>query len=157
MAKTKTQNILDLIETDHRNVEQLFAEFENTKAAKKSQEIFNQIYQELELHAKAEELVFYPAMQEFDDTQQYVEEAEKEHVSAELLLEQMKKMKPGEAEFKNKMQALKKAVMHHVEEEESEIFPAVQDCMNEKDLQNLGQEFQAAKTRLEPKIKAALA
>ncbi len=153
MAKAK--DILALIEADHRKVEDLFAELAGTKDAKKGQQIFKQIYKELTLHSKAEELVFYPAMQEFDETQEYVEEAEEEHNSVKILLEQMKALKPNDAEFQTKIQHLKESVTHHVEEEESEIFEAVRECMDDEELEQLAQEFQAAKARLESDVQIA--
>jgi hemerythrin superfamily protein len=156
MAK-KQGDILSLIELDHRATEQLFDELEGTKAKKKTQELFNQIYKELTLHAKAEELVFYPAMMEYDETKQYVEEAEEEHNSVKILLEQMKALEPNDSEFENKMMNLKESVLHHVEEEESEIFDAVRERMDDQQLQKLGEEFQAAKSRLQSDVEAQLA
>lgn len=156
-AQTKKQDILELIEADHRKVEKLFVELENTKATKKTYEIFNQIYKELNLHAQAEELVFYPAMQEYDETQEYIEEAEKEHNSVKILLEQMKSLKPDDAEFETKIKHLVESVKHHVEEEESEIFEVVRECMDEEDLAQLGKEFQDAKARLEDDVEAMMA
>lgn len=153
MAKTK--DVLALIEADHRKVEELFAELESAKDAKKGQQIFKEIYKELTLHAKAEELVFYPAMQEYDEAQEYIEEAEEEHNSVKILLEQMKGLKSNDAEFQTKMKHLKESVTHHVEEEESEIFEVVRECMDEEELQELAQEFKAAKTRLESDIQIA--
>lgn len=152
----KINDILALIEADHRNVEQLFAEFENTKGSRKPLEIFNQIYKELTLHARAEELVFYPAMQEYNETKPYIEEAEKEHNSAKILLERMKAFNPADSEFQTKMKHLKETILHHVREEESEIFDAVRKCIQDQKLQELGQEFQDAKARLEPDVEVAL-
>lgn len=157
MAKTKVNDILTLIEADHRKVEELFAQIETAKGAKKVHQIFEQIYKELNLHALAEELVFYPAMQEYEETKQYIEEAEEEHNSAKILLEQMKSIEPTDTDFKTKLQHLQEAVMHHVEEEESEIFNAVRECMEDEQLAALGQEFQSAKTRVEADVEAALA
>ncbi|MDX2215225.1 MAG: hemerythrin domain-containing protein [Oculatellaceae cyanobacterium bins.114] len=157
MAKTKATDILALIEADHRTVEKLFTEAESAKGAKKVQECFDQIYKELNLHAYAEELVFYPAMQEYEDTQEYIEEAEEEHNSVKILLEEMKTLEPNGSEFKTRMMHLKESVTHHVEEEESEIFEAVRGCMGEQELQELGQEFQAAKGRMELEVEEALA
>lgn len=157
MAKAKPKDILTLIEADHRKAEQLMTELENTKDSKKTQSLFKEIYKELTLHAKAEELVFYPAMEEYDETEEYIEEAEQEHDSVKVLLEEMKKLQPGDAEFQAKFEALKEAVNHHVEEEESEIFEVVRECMEEDELKELGQEFQAAKTRLEADVKIAIA
>ncbi|SRR5579883_1202753 len=155
MAKTKATDILSLIEAEHRQVEQLFAEIEKAKKGK-LHEHFNQIYKALNLHARAEELVFYPAMREYDETEEYVEEAEQEHEEVSVLLEEIKALQPTDSQFQEKLSELKEAVQHHVEEEESEIFSAVRECMDEQQLTELGQEFQKAKAKLEPDIEAAL-
>ncbi|MBU7585081.1 MAG: hemerythrin domain-containing protein [Nostoc sp. TH1S01] len=156
MTKTKAKDILSLIEAEHRQVEKLFTEAE--KANKnKLYEIFDQIYLALNLHARTEELVFYPALREYEKTAQYIEEAEEEHEEAEVLLEEIKALQPSDAEFKSKLTDLKEAVQHHVEEEESEIFEAVRGCISEEELIELGQEFQEAKVKLEADVKAAMA
>ncbi|WP_374939406.1 hypothetical protein [Tolypothrix sp. FACHB-123] len=36
------------------------------------------------LHAKTEEIVFYPAMWQYEETEQYIEEAEAEHEEAKF-------------------------------------------------------------------------
>jgi hemerythrin superfamily protein len=155
MANLKAKNILSLIEADHQKVERLFAEFETASGAK-AHTGFNQIYTELTLHARAEELVFYPALQEHEATRPYIEEAEQEHNAAKILLEQMKALNPQDQEFKTKMMHLKESVVHHVQEEESEIFDAVRKCIDEQALQELGQEFEAAKAQLKPDVELAL-
>lgn len=154
MAKAK--DILTLIEADHRKVEELFEELEKSKSSKKTYECLTQIYKELNLHAKAEELVFYPAMREYDETAELIEEAEEEHAEAETLLEQIKTMSPDDDQFKHKIEQLKKSVQHHVEEEESEIFEAVRECMEDGELKSLGKEFQDAKAKLEKEVVAAI-
>lgn len=155
MTATQAKNILSLIETDHRKVEQLFQAIETAKGAK-AIECFNQIYTELTLHAKAEELVFYPAMQDYPAAKQLIEEAESEHNSAKILLEQMKLLNPANDEFQTKLMHLKQTILHHVEEEEDEIFKAVRESIKEGELQQLGQEFQATKARLKEDVELAL-
>lgn len=156
MAKAKQSDILSLIEADHRKVEQLLQEAATAKG-KKIYDFFNQIYTELNLHARAEEMSLYPAMREFEETEQYIEAAEAEHEEAEVLLERLKNMEPGNAAFQELMGELKAAVQHHVQEEEREIFAAVRAVMDEEDLLELGEEFQLAKSRFEDEVKAAVA
>ncbi|MDZ8227339.1 MULTISPECIES: hemerythrin domain-containing protein [unclassified Nostoc] len=156
MAKTKANDILSLIEAEHRQVEKLFAGAEKAKGAKLVEQ-FNQIYIALNLHARTEEIVFYPALRDYEQTEQYVEEAEEEHEEVSVILEEIKALKPTDPEFKEKMSELKEAVEHHVEEEESEIFSAVRECMSAEELTELGQEFQETKAKLMPDIEAALA
>ncbi|MEH2227580.1 hemerythrin domain-containing protein [Nostoc sp.] len=158
MAKTqaKSTDIFSLIETEHRQVEKLFAEAEKVKGAKLVEQ-FNQIYIALILHARTEELVFYPALREYEETEQYVEEAEEEHEEISVILEEIKALKPTQPEFKEKMSELKETLEHHVEQEESEIFNAVRECMSARELTELGQEFQETKSKLVSNVEAALA
>ncbi|MBE8968568.1 hemerythrin domain-containing protein [Nostocales cyanobacterium LEGE 12452] len=156
MAKTKATDILSLIEAEHRQVENLFAEAEKAKGANLVEQ-FNKIYIELILHARTEELVFYPALQEYKETEQYVEEAEEEHEEISVILEEIKALKHNKPEFKEKMSELKETLEHHVKEEESEIFNAVRKCMSDQELTELGQEFQETKAKLVSNVEAALA
>ncbi|BCL33751.1 hemerythrin domain-containing protein [Nostoc sp. MS1] len=118
--------------------------------------LFQEIYKALNLHARTEEVVFYPALREYEETQEYIEEAEEEHEDVSVLLEEIKAIQPNNPEFIEKISELKEAVQHH-EEEESEIFDAVRECISEEQLTALGEEFQKTKAKLEPDIEAALA
>lgn len=155
MARIQATDILSLIEADHRKVEDLFSEMEMAEG-KKAQTCFEQIYRELTLHAKAEELVFYPALREFEETEEYIEEAEEEHNSVKILLEEMKSLKLNHSEFQTKLVHLQESVTHHVEEEEEEVFAAVREAFDEQQLQDLGEEFQSAKTKAEADLKVML-
>jgi len=157
MVNRKVSDILSLIETDHREVEKLFEQLENSADSKKVQDTFKKIFTELSLHSHAEELVLYPAMQEYEETKQYIEEAESEHNTVKILLEQMKSLKPSDPEFEVKLKYLKESTLHHVEEEKNEVFAAVRECMDEKELESLGQEFEQAKAQWKADVKAAVA
>ncbi|HEY9598147.1 MAG TPA: hemerythrin domain-containing protein, partial [Cyanophyceae cyanobacterium] len=102
--------IFELIKGDHRKVESLFAEMENTKSAKKLDQSFKQLCQELTIHAQVEELTFYPTMRDNKKTEKLVDEAEEEHVEVKVLLEQLKSLDSSSSEFKDKMSQLKQAV-----------------------------------------------
>ncbi len=155
MAKKKSQDILELILADHREVENLFSKIEKAKNPEQFYSFFTQIYKELNLHSRAEELVFYPALREFEDTDDIIEEAEAEHEEAAAMLEEMKALSPDSEEFPDRIAELKEAVMHHLQEEESEVFEIIRDYMDEEELSALGQEFQQAKTKLEAEINEA--
>jgi len=149
-------DILTLIKQDHSKIENIFSQIESTKSREKLYSLFNQLYQELNIHSRAEELTFYPALREFEDTDDILEEAAEEHEEAEILLEEIKSLDPVSSEFKAKMQELKEAVLHHVQEEESSIFATVRECMDEQELKELGSEFQRAKTKVQPDVVSAL-
>lgn len=145
MPQTQSKDILDLIVTDHREVEQLFEKIETITNPEEISKCFLEIYKELTLHAKAEEAVFYPALKEHEETKRYVEGATVEHKDAEKLLEGMRDLSSTEHLFKTRLKELKTSVMHHVKEEESDIFDAVRQCMSEADLKALADAFNGAK------------
>ncbi|HEY9700698.1 MAG TPA: hemerythrin domain-containing protein [Trichocoleus sp.] len=154
--KTK-QDIISVLESEHRYIEQLFDALENVKdTAKKSEQSFDELYKVLSLHAYGEELVFYPAMRDYEQTAEYVEEAEEEHNSVKILLEQMKQLSSKDKEFQVKLKHIKEMMMHHVEEEENEIFKVVRQCMDEKMLLLLAQEFEVTKTKMLPEVEEAI-
>lgn len=148
-------DIFELIKGDHRKVESLFAEIENTKSAKKLDQCFKQLCQELTVHAQVEELTFYPTMRDNEKTEELVDEAEEEHVEVKILLEQLKSLDSQSSEFKDKMSQLKQAVEHHVQEEENEVLPKVQKSMSEEQLSQLAAEFQEAQRKLKEELSVA--
>ncbi|MBD2182630.1 hemerythrin domain-containing protein [Planktothrix sp. FACHB-1355] len=146
---------VELIKSDHRKVEKIFSQIEKTEDPDKLYEYFNELYTELNVHAQAEELTLYPAMRDHQETEDLVEEAEEEHDEAKILLEEIKSLSPSSPEFKEKIRQLKEEVLHHVEEEESEILPQVSEYMSEAELNQVAEEFQDTKSRLQDDISEA--
>ena len=55
-------NAVALLKADHREVEELFAEFEGAAGAAKKQALVEKICTELSAHTVIEEEIFYPAL-----------------------------------------------------------------------------------------------
>jgi hemerythrin superfamily protein len=136
-------DVIKLLETDHREVEDLFAKAESTSGAAK-QQVVTKIASELTLHAEVEEQIVYPAMREagLDDI---VNEAEQEHGKVKELLAQIEAMDASTDEVDGLLAELKADVQHHVEEEESEGFPKFRDTVEQAQLQALGSQVEEAK------------
>ena len=145
-------DIFELIKADHRKVEEIFSQMENSKSSKTLDQCFNQLYKELNLHAQAEELTFYPTIRNHEGTEQLLEEAEEEHTEVKVMLEQMKSMDSSTAEFKEKLSQLKDAVEHHVQEEEKEVFSQVRQFMSDEELKQLATEFEEVKNTLQKEM-----
>jgi hypothetical protein len=129
-------NAIQLLKDQHREVERLFARFEESEHAVKRR-VFEKIADDLAVHASIEERFFYPAVRA-RQTEERLEEAFDEHLDIKkLLLEAMHH--PDAPGFDGKVSALKGAVEHHVEEEESQLFKEVERIMNPEALGALGQ------------------
>src|SRR5918992_5353288 len=112
-------NAVQMIRQDHKKVQGLFKKFDQAKknAAKKG--IADQVIQELEVHAKLEEEIFYPAIRKELGEDEMLDEAKKEHQQPKDIMRELKTMNGGEDdELEEKFSELVECIQHHVEEEE---------------------------------------
>ncbi|MBN8606071.1 MAG: hemerythrin domain-containing protein [Caulobacterales bacterium] len=113
----KPMEAVALLKADHRIVEGLFEEFENTKGAKAKQRIANQICLELIVHAQIEEEIFYPAVKEAVEEEIYTE-AHVEHDGAKVLIAEILAGAPDDEFYDANVKVLSEMIKHHVHEEE---------------------------------------
>jgi len=108
-------------------------------AYKSKRDLVDQIIAELSVHASIEELVFYPAVRrEVEGADDDVLEALEEHHVAKWLLSELDGMDPKHERFDAKVKVLIESVKHHIEEEESALFPEVRQALGRTQLQELG-------------------
>jgi hemerythrin superfamily protein len=139
---------IKILKDDHREVRKMFDAFDKTDDDAKKQELADQICKALTVHAQIEEEIFYPAAYQAldEDGDDMVDEAQIEHASAKDLIAQIRAGKVGEPLFDAKVTVLGEYVRHHVEEEESELFP---ECRaSDMDLKALGAALAARKQEL---------
>ena len=136
---------LEILKQDHQKVKGLFKETEEA-GEKKQKQVFERIKTELETHTHIEESVFYPAMQKHEELKDMVLESLEEHKQVKTLLREMDNLAADSEKFEPKLKVLKENVEHHAEEEEEEkMFPKVRELLNKAELEQLGQELEAAK------------
>jgi hemerythrin superfamily protein len=137
---------LELLKEDHQKVKELFEEAEGTEDSKEKNRIFGEIQRELETHARIEETIFYPAMQQHEELKEMVLESIEEHRQIKTLLKEIDNLKSDSEKFEPKLKVLMENVEHHAEEEEEgKMFPKVREICSAEDLEELGQELEAAK------------
>jgi hypothetical protein len=139
---------LELLSSDHRKVEDLFAQFEEMKEQEDDSRvaIAQKICAELTIHAQVEEDLFYPWLRENLDETDMVAEAEVEHATAKQLIAEIQPVGAADESYDAKVKVLSEYIKHHVKEEEDEIFPEV--AGEEEELDELGQEMAARKAEL---------
>ena len=143
---------LELLKEDHHKVRELFEQAEETEDQNEKTKIFSEIQTELETHARIEETVFYPAMQKHEELKDIVLESIEEHRQIKTLLKEIDNLKPDSEKFEPKLMVLMENVEHHAEEEEEgKMFPKVRQVCSQEDLEELGQELEAAKNNRQRK------
>jgi hemerythrin superfamily protein len=137
---------IEMLESQHREVEKLFAAFEKAKG-EEQRAVFLEIADKLAVHAAIEERHFYPAAKA-KDTEDMLLEAVEEHLSVKRLIADLLELDAEEDSFEAKVKVLQEQIEHHVEEEEEELFPKVEKLLDETTLEALEQEMTATQEEL---------
>lgn len=147
--KSKPHDAIAMLSADHREVEQLFKQYEGLgdRAWASKKKIADRICTALILHMTLEEEIFYPAMRAASkDAGDMVDEAVVEHASAKDLIAQIQEMDPEDELYDAKIKVLSEQIEHHVQEEEKEMFPKAKKAG--LDLAALGAEMALRKDEL---------
>jgi hemerythrin superfamily protein len=139
-------DVIELLEHDHREVEQMFAEFEQATDKKEKEALRDKIIIELVRHSEAEEQAVYPTIRKvIDNGDQIIEHEIDEHSKAERIMKELDRMSADDPQFGVLMQQLMSAITEHVQEEENEVFPQFRSRVDEEELQKLGKTVEALK------------
>jgi Hemerythrin HHE cation binding domain. len=139
-------NIIDMLKQDHQEAAAMMDRIESAGEGDPSvMTTFNQLKEALTLHTQVEEQIFYPALQNNDETEDQISEAFEEHQEVKDLLAEMSGSQLGNEEFMSQMSDLRNSVEHHVEEEENELFPKAQEILGDSRLQEMGQQMMQMK------------
>jgi hemerythrin-like domain-containing protein len=140
---------IEMLREDHDKVKNLFEEFKGAEEKQVKQQIVETTLRELETHATLEEEIFYPAAEEQIDEKESIDEAREEHHVVRLLINELRKMTPGDERYDAKYTVLAESVKHHIEEEESELFPKLEGKL---DAEELGAEMENRKQELQRQL-----
>lgn len=138
-------NAIEFLENQHRKVEGLFDDIENDNVNKN--QLINELANNIIGHMIIEEKIFYPFVRENakEELEDQVLESKEEHATARWVLEQLLSTKP-ESEEENlvsaRLHVLMDLISHHVEEEESSIFPIIRKRCENSVLEDLGNDLE---------------
>jgi len=147
-SSSKPIDAITLLKQDHRKVEKLFAEFDKAKGAGPRSKISRQVCVELTVHASIEEKSFYPEVRSAKSLEDIVLESLEEHRQVKQLVGEIESLQPDDERLEAKMKVLEEDVKHHVEEEETEMFPKVQRELGKERLQGIGARLKQDKMSL---------
>lgn len=140
-AGSTGSSALDFLQQDHREVEAYFKQYEE---GSNKEAVALKVCLALEVHA--EEKIFYPAARDVIENRELVEQAMVEHDSAKQLIADIEAMEAGDELHDAKVKVLTEQIRHHVEEEETKLFPEIREAG--LDLERLGQQLAKRKTEL---------
>ncbi len=155
------RDVIEVLEHDHREVEQMFAELESLRGASteeaksRRKDVADQVTIELVRHSVAEEVIVYPQAEKKVSAEE-VEHARKEHAEAEETLHRLEKLDPDDPAFDDELETLIREIRHHIEDEEGEMFAHMREVIDQDELRSLGARVEAFKkvapTRPHPNV-----
>lgn len=138
---------LEILKARHRKLAALFAEWdEATSFAARRRKLW-EIADALAVHSAIEENNFYPAVR-MRATAALLRDALEEHAEIKRIVVEMLALEPDDATFVAKANLLKEEVQHHVEEEESELFPRVERLFTDDVLAGVAEAIEATQSSL---------
>jgi len=144
-------NAIELIKSDHRKVEQLYQSYQSANGqTQQKRAIAQEICHELEIHAKLEEEIFYPAVKRtlVTDGTDLVKEAIKEHNEMKRAISQLQLSQFAGPNCDHVFQDMMSGVQHHVKEEETKMLPKAQQQLG-AEINRLGAQMQQRKQELQ--------
>src|SRR5436190_3543349 len=109
---------IEMLKQDHRKVEGLFRQFGQSSDDELKQRLVAQICEELILHMRLEEEIFYPACRMAGVEDSTMDEAQVEHDGAKTFLNDLLGGRAGSRFWEAKVCVLKEMIEHHVADEE---------------------------------------
>jgi hemerythrin superfamily protein len=132
----------EILSEDHREVERLFDTYRNDN----EDSIAHEICERLSVHTRVEEAALYPALRRYvDGGDDLADVAEQEHSAVKTIIARIYDS-PPEGLF-DLVAELRREVEHHVESEESELFPQMREAGVDAGL--LGAEIEGARRAAE--------
>jgi len=155
------RDVIEILEHDHREVEEMFAELESLRGASteeaqsRRKAVAEQVTIELVRHSVAEEVLVYPQVEEKVSADE-AEHARKEHAEAEETLQRLEKLDADDPAFDEELGTLMAEIRHHIADEEQEMFAHMRQVIDAEDLRKLGARVEAFKkvapTRPHPNV-----
>lgn len=153
-------NAIELLIADHKKVKSILAQLSDTtdKAVKKRTELLEKLEMEITIHTQLEEQILYPAFKEAGGKEQeemYYEAKEEHRTVDSLVLPDLKQTDPSTPEFAGRFKVVKELLEHHIEEEETEMFPQAKKLLGKPKLDELGEQMLTMKTSLKKSLSAS--
>jgi hypothetical protein len=155
------RDVIEILEHDHREVEEMFAELETLRGASteearsRRKTVTEQVTIELVRHSVAEEVIVYPEVEDKVSAEE-AEHAREEHAEAEETLQRLERLDADDPAFDDELATLMEEIRHHIKDEEGEMFAHMRQVIDADELRKLGARVESFKkvapTRPHPNV-----
>ncbi len=137
-----TKTIFEVLREDHDKQRTLLDLVDKTHGDSEGRrELFERLRIEATAHAAVEERVFYSELLADERTRGKAGHSVKEHKDAEDIFEELANMDMSSPGWLTRFRTLKEELLHHVEEEEHEVFQMAGKVLTESQQRQMAQDF----------------
>ncbi|HEX9173296.1 MAG TPA: hemerythrin domain-containing protein [Telluria sp.] len=130
--------ITDMIRFDHSHVMVTFHQYTRDKKPSVKKALAETICTAVEIHAKLEEEIFYPALRELFPDESVLSKSEPEHDEMRRHIATLRATDAADPQHDKVMLALMREIIHHVADEETVLLPEAEQRMSQARLCELG-------------------
>lgn len=142
--------IYEALKKDHDEVKELLNELLSLKDDDEYRYVLiDEIRNHLIPHARAEESIFYNTLRAVNADKKLVFHGYQEHVEAEALLRTLQVMDKMNFGWKATAEKLRDALLHHIEDEETEIFAEARAAFTKEEAVAMCEAFEQLKPKIE--------
>jgi hemerythrin superfamily protein len=143
-------NIYEALEKDHRQIESLLDMLllSSELGSDQWKSLLDELRGIVIPHAHAEEAVFYNTLRELDQSKGLVAHSYGEHGMAEGEIRTLGAAKMMDANWTALIKKLRQDLLHHIEQEEDEVFESAREVLNEEEAEQIGAAFEALKIEM---------
>ncbi len=141
-------DIFDRLKQDHDRHRQLIAQIVDADSGgEQRRSLFETFKIEVTAHAAAEEESLYATMLAREELRHDAVHSVSEHKEIGDMIEELASLEPDSSEWMTKFETLKHDYIHHIDEEEAEMFPAAADELSDEKAAELRAVFDRRKPR----------
>ncbi len=126
-GKKVLPDAINLLIMDHLEARAFFQRYREASDPAEKRSVALRLCKLLSAHMQVEEEIFYPAAGEFTGDEPQVRHAVEEHGQAKAIIEQLTPLDAADAQHDALVLQLEQAILHHVEEEETQFFPEIRE------------------------------
>ncbi|MCZ4407450.1 hemerythrin domain-containing protein [Cryomorphaceae bacterium 1068] len=136
------KNIFEQIREDHETQRALIQDLVETSGHSQTRkDLYEQLKHHLKIHADAEERYFYKPLFRDDLTQDKARHSVAEHHEIDELLEKLDNTEMDNSAWLSTAEKLKERVLHHLAEEEHEVFQMAGKALENSEKIKLGESY----------------
>ena len=132
-------DMFQLLTDDHAKIKNGLQQLIKTDGKPLDRDQLSRVCNELLIHMQMEEEYMYPVLEKRDEMIDLIEEAYSEHQTIKDLIMKLEKENLEQKIVIRNLNSILETVVHHIKEEEGEVFPLVQKYCSQSGIKEMGE------------------